>query len=504
MKIRFAASFRKVIGDESGQVIPWAIFLMVMFIGMAGLVVDVGDAYFQQRLLQSSTDAAALAAAYGLNTSKALATTDGTLYSSTTGNNNAFGNLHTVTVTVTPYCSTTLVAQGTLCTGPSGDNAVTVTQTAKVNTYFVGIFGVTSIPIQSTATGEISGTPTSSNIVIMLDTTQSMNDSDTSCGATDSKLDCAKQSAQTMLENIYPCASTTTVNCTATSGGGSLNRVAIFTFPNVSSGSVAYEVGCSTPTSGDITIPVYSMPSPTLSSSSTYTPGTGATYQITSFASDYRTTDLPVPGALNNSSQAVRAVGGASSGTSPCATTGILGKGGDGTYYAGIIYAASAALLAENQTFPAENNVIILISDGAATASSSQMAGTATNSGLYGSSAGSYVDECGQAITAAKAAQSAGITFYAIAFGSPSTGCTTDTGSSYSAGPPARDNSPCDALSRMATTGDFYSDYIAGNSTTSACTGVNSGTAATTLSLIMNQISVALNSRTRLIPVNTP
>jgi Flp pilus assembly protein TadG len=352
MKIRFAAYFRKVIEDESGQVVPWAIFLMVMFIGMAGLVVDVGDAYYQQRLLQSGTDAAALAAAYGLNTSKALATTDGTLYGSTTGNNNAYSNLNTVAVTVTPYCSTTLVAQGVLCTGPSGDNAVTVTQTAKVNTYFVGIFGVASIPIQAVATGEISGTATPSNVVIMLDTTQSMTDSDVSCGATTSKLTCAKESAQTMLEVIYPCASTTASNCTPGTGGGSLNRIAIFTFPNVSSGSVASEVGCASPTSGEITVPVYTMPSPTLSSSSTYSPGAGATYQITAFSSDYRTTDLPAPGALNNSSQVVRAVGGASSGASPCATTGIYDKGGDGTYYAGIIYAASAALLAENQTFP--------------------------------------------------------------------------------------------------------------------------------------------------------
>jgi Flp pilus assembly protein TadG len=501
MKIKFAASLCKVIGDESAQVIPWAIFLMVMFIGMAGLVVDVGDAYYQQRLLQSSTDAAALAAAYGLNTSKALATSDGTLYSSTTGNNNAFGNLSTVTVTVTPYCSTTLVAQGTLCTGPSGDNAVTVTQTAKVNTYFVGIFGVTSIPIQSTATGEISGTPQPSNIILMLDTTASMGDPDSSCGATATRLDCAKQAAVSMMESIYPCASTTAVDCTATSGGGSLNRISIFTFPNVSEGSLAYEYGCATPTSGEITIPVYAMPTSTLNSSSTYSPGTGATYQITSFASDYRTTDLPIPGTLNTSSEAVRAVGGATAGG--CGD-GMLAKGGDGTYYAGVIYAASAALLAENAAYPGSQNVIIMISDGAATSAQDKMAGTATNSGLYGTSAGSYIDECGQAITAAKAAQSEGIIFYTVAFGAPSTGCTTDTktGSGLTV-----ETSPCTALSLMATggaTGDFYSDYIAGNTSTSACEGVNSGTATTSLTAILNQIAVALNSRTRLIPVNTP
>jgi hypothetical protein len=50
------------------------------------------------------------------------------------------------------------------------------------------------------------------------------------------------------------------------------------------------------------------------------------------------------------------------------------GPGGEGTYYAGVIYAAQAALTAEATANPGSQNIMILVSDGAATSSSSQMA----------------------------------------------------------------------------------------------------------------------------------
>ena len=39
---RFVSRFTK---DQSGQVLPWMALLMVLFLGMAGLTVDLGRAY---------------------------------------------------------------------------------------------------------------------------------------------------------------------------------------------------------------------------------------------------------------------------------------------------------------------------------------------------------------------------------------------------------------------------------------------------------------------------
>jgi len=64
-------------------------------------------------------------------------------------------------------------------------------------------------------------------------------------------------------------------------------------------------------------------------------------------------------------------------------------------------------------------NVMIVLSDGDATASSTQMGGKAT----------SYpaTNECHQAITASTNAQAAGILVYSVAYGSESSGCSADS-----------------------------------------------------------------------------
>ena len=52
--------------DERGQVIVLMVLMMVVLLGFAALVVDVGYAYYAHRSLQSSADAAALAGAQEL------------------------------------------------------------------------------------------------------------------------------------------------------------------------------------------------------------------------------------------------------------------------------------------------------------------------------------------------------------------------------------------------------------------------------------------------------
>ena len=55
---------RAILKGESGQILPWMVLMIVLFLGMAGLTLDLGHAYVCYRTLQASTDAAALAGAY--------------------------------------------------------------------------------------------------------------------------------------------------------------------------------------------------------------------------------------------------------------------------------------------------------------------------------------------------------------------------------------------------------------------------------------------------------
>lgn len=54
---------RQLVTEEQGTVAVFVTILLVVLIGMAALVVDLGDAYWERRMLQNSADAAALAVA---------------------------------------------------------------------------------------------------------------------------------------------------------------------------------------------------------------------------------------------------------------------------------------------------------------------------------------------------------------------------------------------------------------------------------------------------------
>jgi hypothetical protein len=180
--------------------------------------------------------------------------------------------------------------------------------------------------------------------------------------------------------------------------------------------------------------------------------------------------------------------------------------GGDGTYYAGVIYAAQAALTAQainevaaNPSANAPQNVMIILTDGEANASSSKMAaaeanGTklATNSnwpagGGATSSITNYpsaFDQCQQAVAAANYAKAQGTQVYTIAYGSESSGCTTDSSG------PQPNITPCQVMSEMASTNTgntvyFYSDY---KQSGSSSTCVSPGSPLTDISKIFGQI----------------
>lgn len=66
MKNAFLSFLRRTFTNQQGQVLPWMALLVVLFLGMAGLTLDLGHAYVCYRELQASTDAATLAGAYAM------------------------------------------------------------------------------------------------------------------------------------------------------------------------------------------------------------------------------------------------------------------------------------------------------------------------------------------------------------------------------------------------------------------------------------------------------
>jgi len=506
--------------DESGQVLPWTVFLMVLFLGISALVVDVGHGMVVQRQLQASTDAAALAAAQTLpkSTYAAVALS----YSAAAGSSNAYGGVSVGTPTVTPLCLTTVSNWGITCTSTS-PNAVQVSETATIPTYFAGILGMKTLTVNAISTASRGARPQPFNVAFILDTTPSMNTWDSNCGAT--QLQCATAAIQVLMQGLAP----------------TLDTISMFTFPNIPSETSQAYSGYTCGQS--LTAGPYTFPSSTASSLSTMpfttttTTGSGwnqktttttiqETYQVTGFLTDYRTSDTAT--SLNNNSMLSNAVGLSGSGGCQGIQTGY-----ENTYYAGAIYAAEAALEAKQQAQQAAGqqtmNAIILLSDGNATAKENNPGGSfspgsddmvtgsqsttiATNGGVYPS----WVGECSQGVDAASTAsnnigsngKADGTIVFTIAYGSLTQSNSSNCGSDRTNGVSHQNITPCQAMQQMSTgwsagdTSHFYSDYYAPGGD-SGCQASGANNTVTSLSNIVSSIVGAL-SGTRLIPNNTP
>lgn len=508
---------RAAVRDEDGQIIPWVLFMMFFLLGMCALSVDVGHALLVQRELQASTDAAALAAAqrieagdwqtYALN------------YSAATGKYNQYTEYGTSTPTITGYCSTTVAKWlNSTCTSTTSPvNAVYVTETVSVPMFFTQYIHIPTLTVSATATASRGAKPLPYNIAIILDTTPSMNDTDSSCkdstgavvmvnGKTATQLQCATIGVQELLTGMAP----------------SVDYISLFTFPNVTTTSVSYDTDCSSSTNPYVT--AYTFPSTTATSlsnasytgaiynvsgqqvsSGTYT----STYQVTGFLNNYRSSDSST--ALSTSSSLSNAAGYGSSSSCSAMQTSY-----ENTYYAAAIYAAQASLVAEQAARLAagqsSGNAIIFLSDGNATAqeqypptgNSFRVGGTtysagtfypgyndmatgtqsgtaATDSGIYPS----WVAQCNQGIAAANAATNAGTIVFTIAYGSPTTSSNGNCGSdrnlgSSLTGAPLKytpNVTPCQAMQLMSSgypnnKSHFFSDStVSGNN--SNCTATN-------------------------------
>lgn len=259
-----------------------------------------------------------------------------------------------------------------------------------------------------------------------------------------------------------------------------------------------------------------------------YTTGSGksattvqVSYQVTGFLTDYRTSDTAT--SLNSSSNLSAAVGKGTSSRKNGGCTGMQ-TSYENTYYAGALYAAQSALLAEQTANPGTQNVIILLSDGNATGQENNPGGAAipgyndfvsgSQSTTVGTSSGTYpswVGQCSQGVDAAQyAANYTGnnTTVFTISYGSPSTSSSSNCGSDRSSSASHKNITPCQAMQQMSTgwsTGDyshFYSDYYAPGGD-SGCQAADKNNTITSLNSIFSSILSSLTSA-RLIPNNTP
>jgi Flp pilus assembly protein TadG len=453
------AGIKSLIGriqrDRRGSTFVLAAFMSLAFAGFAGISVDFAYLFQAERVLQAATDAAALAGAQKLSTSPYAANLAATSYVSYNALPNGLSGSSSVT---TVNCSGT---HGSTCTlDLTTPNGIEVRESANVPTFFGRAFGVSSVPVSATSYALASGgIAQNADIMLVVDTTGSMNSTDNACHAT--REDCAMNGLRTMLGGFNPAVQNVGLmvfpGLGATSGGGGHHGGTSYTAAQ----NAAFEYDCSSSTPSSSAVAAYNA---------------SPLYTLVGLSNDYRSGS-----SLNTSSDLVISARGGASGC----TAGITAYGGVGTFYADAVTAAKTYLTANGRANA--NKFVVLLSDGDASASSSNMpSGEASN-------------QCYEGYQASQAAQTAGMTVITIGYGSPTSGCSTDSSTHYTGYSYARNN-PCGTLLAMASVGGgstsapqwFYSDSASG------CSGGNS---ANNLSAIFTAIGTQISSGgVRLIP----
>jgi len=474
---RFRVPFlRRFLRSQRGQSAVLVMITASTMMALAAASIETGHVYYAYQELVASTNSAVLAGAAAMpNTT--LATTYVTTYSAQSNGMNATPMLTNAVATPSFLCLSTVsnslnVPCQTSTGGSGGYNSMAVRQTATIPLWFGGLVGMKQMNVSYTAKAAMAGGQNAPwNIAVIVDTTASMNDSDSGVQCTGTQITCALLGVQALLNDLYPCG----LGQTCTTSTNYVDSVSLFVFPAVTGTTASKDSTC--PTSNP-TIVAYTFPDPP---SNTTLP-TADTYEVVGFKNNYKTTDAAT--TLNQAAPIVIAAG--DSGQSNCA--GIQAPGGEGTYYAQVIYAAQTALLAQQASNPGSQNAIILLTDGNATAcasnanttagacsSSSQLMaseGTLNGTGTKTSNPTGYqsyaypsaLGMCGQAVLAAQAAATAGTTMYTIGYGSPTSGgCLSDKTYSTSVGTNGGSwgpgDQPCQALAAMASSAvNFYSD----------------------------------------------
>ena len=533
MRFVSKAILRKFFKEELGQTLPFTAVILVSLMGLSGMAVDAGHGYYAYERLKVATNAATLAGAAGMPNTTTATSNVNTYSSATAQDKNFLGTIVSGVQTTTTFsCSSTVSSKlGVGCqAGTSGGtpyNALTVTQTATVKTWFGSLFGISQFNIAATSMASMAGGSNEPwNIAIILDTTASMKDPDSGAQCSGTQITCAIQGVQELLKDLQACP--TGLTCSSTTKY--VDDVALYVFPPVLATTAKYDYcsgSSSAPTHEWYEVSDLTVPSPAW------------TYQIINYSHDYQTTGASgnKNNTLSTSSNIVKALGYSGSGCG-----GIQAPGGAGTYYAQVIAQAQADLLVQQTNNPGSQNAMIILSDGNATAtatgtgsggsfsstscsggskgyctsnySSSSDLRPSSNGALNGVSGNnstsdtypSAVGECYQAAYEASLATTAGTTVYTIGYGSPNTwsssNCAsdqTDTDSVTNSDGSATyglKGSPCLALATMASSKEsFFSDDGDG------CVSP-ANIDFTTFTGIMDKISSSFTSA-RLIPPGT-
>jgi Putative Flp pilus-assembly TadE/G-like len=446
MKIQSEGSVRPVRNGQRGQTFVMVAILLPVLLGMAALVIDLGYAYVSFQQLQAATQAAALAGGGAIpNVSGPTAVTAAVNYSAL--NLNKYPNLQNVSLSINLACvdpslypNLGLPPCAVYPSCPSGCNMIQVQETAKVSTFFAKIFGVTNVPLSSSATAAARGGGIPPyHIMMVLDATPSMGFGlDTGCtqnGTSVTPEQCAEYGVQTLLLQLNPCAVTLATCTPGSQPGTSLNpndQVGIMMFPGLCSLTTS---GLTTTTCNNAahllpaTAPLTNTIANTTYAPDEYTcPATNPPlakynnnpeYLILGFQSNYRFSDAS---GLNTNANLFKTIG---AGTNNC---GITPPPGESTFYGGAIQAAQDYLTANNTV--GVQNVMIILSDGDAN-DTADMGGAVKQ--IDGPSAGlTYpnTNECQQAVQAANYAKTNGTLIYSISYGSETTGCSTDNAGS--------------------------------------------------------------------------
>jgi hypothetical protein len=448
---------------------------MILFLGFAGLSMDLGQAYVANRELQASSDAAALAGGYAMalpNETTAQVQSYAANYGSASTCSYSGGcpganvnpGLPSATISVTLSCNSFVTnTVGIPCSvGPGGNNALVVVQTAKLQTPFIHVlnmFGVhspSSLTISATSTASMKGAAVAYNVAVVLDSTGSMSSNDSgNCASGTTKEECALSGIKTMLAGLTPCGpGSSSGTCKS-----AYDSVGIFTFPNVKASTASNATTCTganpqgVPYMAPVVGAAWSTPT-----------GSSPNYEITSgFLDNYSATNASGGSIVTTpTANPLEIATGADTGKN-CngLTTPISGQG---TYLAGAIYSAQSALVAAQTANPGSLNAIVLLTDGDANASNTftNAAGKTLSSttipalntnGIYPS----MKDQCQQAITASQYAASNGTSVIVIAYQAGTSGCDTDAKAFQD---------PCANLKQMALNAgsttpypaDFYSD----------------------------------------------
>ncbi len=275
---RFSDSSRS--RDARGQVIVLVVVALLGLLGMCALVIDLGYLYWNQRSLQASADAAALAGAMQLP-DPASSVTVAKQFGTGSGAKNSDSRLSNVSETISTKCLTSVP-------GCDPVNAVVVDETATVNTFFMQLFGLNlaHIHVRATACSPCGVKPL--DIMLVLDRTGSMcQDSNGNNDPACTDLNNARNGMKTFLGYLDP----------------TVDWVGLAVLPPATS----IGAKCSTPATANYN-------------------STTAPYLLVPLSKDYKLSS----GTLNSSSNLVSTIN--------CV------KGGGGTSYANAIESAQAEL----------------------------------------------------------------------------------------------------------------------------------------------------------------